>query len=437
MNFVAFSKIYYGWKNMLGSFLCAGVAVGFTSYIFGMFAIPVTEEFGISRADFNNGMIAFMIGTTVMAPIVGHMLDRYSARRLLLIGGVAFGVCMMAISRMQSLWLMLLLIALPLTFAANASGMINANTVTVRWFSRRRGRALGFLALSTSVGGFIIQPLTAVLIESFGWRDALFLIGLLSMLIFLAMGILVIRDRPQGGETGYETEFISGNTTEESAQESHVTTIDPEERVWQKGELFRSRNFWLLAICIGIMFGIDQAVLVSQVPFFQDLGFDLTTAAILVSVKTISAIIGKLLIGFLADKVDLRLLFVYVAGCNAVLMTIYISQPSFSVLMVAVALLGVAVGGIMPVWTTLMAWLFGSRSYGTVMGFMSIIMQPFAIVTLRFVGEMHDRSGSYVSAFSVFVGLALFTIALIWLLKPEQPIKTENEEKQPFTATSV
>jgi sugar phosphate permease len=409
-----FENSYYGWKNLLGSFFCAAVAIGFTTYVFGMFALPVTEEFGISRADFNNGMIAFMVGMAVMSPIVGHLLDRYSARKLLLAGGIIYAGSLMLLSRLDSLWLMLLLISLPLAFATAASGVICANTVTVRWFRRRRGRALGIVALSTSVGGFVIQPLTAVLIESLGWRDALFTLGLIALLIFLTMGILIIRDRPQGTEPGYAEEFSAA--ADEGASPAAVAGQD---REWGKGELFRSRNFWVLAICTGLLFAIDQAVLVSQVPYFQDIGYDLTTAAILVSVKTISAICGKLLIGYLADKVDLRFLFIYVAGSNALLMTIYIIQPAFPILLVSVALLGVAVGGVFPVWTTLMAWLFGSRSYGTVMGFISILIQPMAVVALRFVGEMHDRTGSYVPAFSVFVGLALFTIALVWMLRPE------------------
>ncbi len=407
-------KPYLGWQILSGSFLCAGVAIGFTSYIFGMFAIPVSTDFGISRANFNNGMIAFMLGMAVMSPLVGHLLDHYSARRLLIMGGFVFGLSLIMISRVHSLPLMLLILALPLTFATGACGIISANTVTVRWFLRRRGRALGILALSTSVGGFVSQPLTALLIESLGWRDALLALGIIASVVFVITGLLFIRDRPRGNEAGYAGEFDTGPKTADAEIDTNSR-----ERVWQKGELFRSRNFWLLAICIGVMFGIDQAVLVSQVPFFQDLGLDLTTAALLVSVKTISAIAGKLLIGFLADRVDLRLLFLAVAGCNATLMAIYISQPSVPVLLFSVALLGVAVGGIFPVWTTLMAWLFGARSYGTVMGFMSIIMQPFAIATLRFIGEIHDRTGTYLPAFGVFIGLALLACALVWLLKPE------------------
>lgn len=68
-----------------------------------------------------------------------------------------------------------------------------------------------------------------------------------------------------------------------------------------------------------------------------------------------------------------------------------------------------------------MAWLFGARSYGTVMGMMAIIMQPFAMIVMRLVGEVHDRTGSYAPAFSVFVVMALIAIGMIYLVRPDPP----------------
>ena len=410
---------------MAGSFLCAAMVVGFTTYIFGLFVIPVTEELEINRANFNYGMITLMLGMVIMSPIVGQLADHFSVRKLLLFGGFCFGGGLIAISRLSDPWIMLSIIALPLAFAFGACGMITANTVTVRWFSNRRGRALGILALSTSVGGFVAQPVTAFLISSMGWRDALFTVGVGSLVIILLAAIFIVKDRPTGKESGYADEFdtVAGWADSVSNQSGDKVSLVA-DRVWTKSQLLTNRNFWLTAISIGVLFGIDQAVLVSQVPYFQDTGLDITTAALLVSVKTISAIIGKLAIGYYADKVDLRILFTAVAGCNAVLMTVYIIQPGFWGLLVSVSLLGVAVGGVFPVWTTIMAWLFGAKSYGTVMGLMSIVTQPFAILTLRFVGEVYDRSGSYVPAFTTFSIFALGSIGLVWLLKPAKSIST-------------
>lgn len=404
---------YTGWRVLAGSFVCAALAIGFVTYTFGMFVVPVTEEFGISRASFNNGVIAFMLGMGIMSPFVGRLLDRFSARKVMVAGAVSFGVAMMLASRSSSLWQMLLLIFVLVSFGSTACGILGANTVVVRWFERRRGRALGILALCTSVGGFVAQPLAALLIESFGWRDALFLLGLIGMTLMLTMIALAVRNAPTEHEAGWREEFSAAAGSDEVSGHAEPET----DRTWGGRQLLGNRDFWFLALAIGLLFGADQAVLVSQVAYFQGIGYDLQTTAMLVSIKTISAVGGKLVVGWLADKVDLRLLFTVVASCNVLLMTVYILQPSFWIVVAAVSLLGVAIGGVFPVWTTMMARIFGPRSYGTVMGMMIIIMQPFAVLGLRFIGEVYDRSGSYTPAFAAFIGLVIIAIALIWMVR--------------------
>jgi MFS family permease len=420
---------YPGWSVLSGSFICAALAIGFTSYVYGMFTLPVTEELGITRSTFNNGMIGLIIGGAIASPVIGRLLDFLPIRGIMLTCALGFGGTLMAISRMESLLWMFILLTVILPFSTAGCGVLGANTIVVRWFKRRRGRALGIVALSTSVGGFISQPLTAYLIDSFGWRDALFLIGLVPMIVFLFMALFVVRDRPDESTPGYDEEFIQATSVGRSNTPAH-------ERVWSTREILTSRNFWLVSLGIGLLFGIDQAVLLSQVPYFQDAGYELKLVSLLVAVKTISAIGGKLMVGYLADKVDLRFVFSAVAGCNALLLSVYIMQPSLWVLFTAVAFLGIAVGGVFPAWSTILAWLFGARSYGSVMGLMAVIMQPFAMVAMRFIGQVHDKTGDYLLAFATFIVLDLVAIVLIFLVRPEPaPLTDDSVATEPSIST--
>ncbi len=411
-----FLSVYQGWRVLGASFVCAAMALGFTVYVFGIFVVPVSAEFGLSRADANNGMIALQLGSIFMAPLVGRLMDKLSARHIMMMGGVAFGGALMLASRTNSTWFMMLMLTVPLTFGYAACGVLGANTVVVRWFSNRRGRALGILALSTSVGGMLSQPVTAFLIDTFGWRTALFQIGLIATVGFLLMATLVIRNRPTGSERGYQEEFTDPGSVAE--HENPAISTAGQSRLWTYKQLFRSRNFWLLSIGIGLMQASDQALLASQVPHFQDLGFDIKTAALLASVKTFSAIGGKVIVGYLADKVDLRWLFLFVACANIGILAVYMMQPSFAVLLCTVAVLGIAVGGVFPVWTTLVSWLFGPRSFGTVMGVMMVITNPLAIIALRVIGMVHDRYDSYVPAFGGFIVIVVIAVILIASLRP-------------------
>lgn len=423
--------LYPGWRVMGGAFICAALAIGFSSYIFGLFVIPVAEEFGITRASVNNGAIVYLLGTGLMSLVAGKLLDRTSARMVIALGGLLFGGALMVISQSSSLWLMLVMLGGPLSFGMAACGILGANTVVARWFKNHRGRALGVLAISTSAGGFIATPLTAFLIENFGWRGALLQIGAAASLIVLLISVFMIRNRPTGTEHGYEHEFskegIANLDRDAQAQ-------DGEEQSWSYTELLRNRNFWLLSIGIGLLFGSDQAIIASQVPYLQDAGYDLSSAALIASFMALSAIGGKVIVGALADRIDLRLIFYVVALAHVGLLTVYILQPDFWIMLVFVSIMGVAVGGVMPAWATIMAWLFGSRSYGTVMGLMIVLIQPFAVVALRFVGEVHDRTGSYAPAFAVFMGLVFVSMLLVSMLRPANSsvkVKGRAYAKQP------
>ncbi|HEY6131421.1 MAG TPA: MFS transporter [Halioglobus sp.] len=406
---------YRGWRVLAAAFLSAMIAAGCSIHLFGLFVVAVTQEFGISRAGANNGMIALMLGAAIWSPVVGPMLDRLAARLVMGIGGVLLGGGLVAISQSQSLPLITAIIVGPIALGVAATGTLASNTVVVRWFRQRRGRALGLLAISSSAGGFLIVPLTALLIEQFGWRNALLQLGLLAGSLVLAIVLLGIRDRPQGDEAGFDQEFGSGGS------DGTAGAADASEGLWTFRELLGNRNFWLLTLAVGLLFGSDQALMTSQVPYFQDAGISLSASAMIVSCMTASAVGGKLIVGALADRVDLRLLFLGVAVAHVGLLLVYIIQPGYWLLLASVSVMGIAVGGVYPVWTTLIAWQFGAQSFGTVMGAMVILMKPIAMLALYFIGNVHDRTGSYEQGFMMFIiAVCVAATLMLALRRPEQ-----------------
>ena len=407
-------NIYPGWKTHMGAFICALMVVGTTGYAFGLFVVPVSEDLGLSRATVNNGYIAFLLGVALISPFAGRMLDRLSTRITITLGGVLFGLGMIGLANISMLPVMLVLIAGPISFGMAICGTLAANTIVVRWFKRRRGRALGILAISTSMGGFIFSPLIALLIENFGWRIALASVGALVMVVVPLVNLLLIRDKPRGSEPGYAEEMEDDDVASAVAGQP----LADNNREWTYADLFRNRNFWFVSIALTLLFTSDQALLVSQVAHFKDSGIDLTAAAMIASCMAVSAMGGKLLVGYMADKVDLRLVFFAVAIAHAVLLAVYLWMPPYWALLTLATLFGIGVGGVFPVWSTLLAWLFGPKSYGTIMGLMTIPMKGFSMVSVRFVGEVHDRTGSYEGAFVFFAVAIVLSMAMVWMVRP-------------------
>jgi sugar phosphate permease len=416
--------IYAGWKTHIGAFICALMVVGTTGYAFGLFVVPVSEDLRLSRATVNNGYIAFLLGVALISPFAGRLLDRLSTRITITAGGIVFGLGMIGLANVHILPVMLVLIAVPISFGMAICGTLAANTIVVRWFRRRRGRALGVLAVSTSLGGFIFNPFIALLIDNFGWRMALMIVGALVAVIVPLVNLLLIRDRPTGDEQGYAEEMNDddciGDTTGEQPQADN-------NREWSYSELLRNRNFWFVSIALTLLFSSDQALLVSQIAHFRDAGIDLTAAAMIGSFMAMSAMGGKILVGYMADKVDLRFVFFAVAIAHVVLLMLYIWMPPYWALLLLATMFGVGVGGVFPVWSTLLAWLFGPKSYGSIMGLMTIPLKGFSMLSVRFVGEMHDSTGSYTLAFIFFTAAILFSILMVWMVRP--PARPASQSK--------
>ena len=404
------SGIFHGWWIVFAGFITTMLAIGSTTYAFGLFVKPLSEEFGLSRADANSGFIAILVGFAVWAPIVGRLLDRMSARMVMCGGAVSMAVAFALLATLKSPVAMLLVTVGPLSLGTVACGALAANAVTARWFYRQRGRAMGLLAVATSAGGFVMPPIIALLMERLGWRGALAALAVIVLVGVVAVVLWRIRDRPQ--DLGLVPDGVAP-----PEQPTATAASAAEARQWTLWQLMREPRFWLIAMGTGILLGADQALLASLIPYGIDAGFGPARAAMLLSCLTFSAILGKLAIGALADRYDKRKLFCVVAACNITFLVILLQAPSYPVLIAACCVIGLAIGGTYPLWTTLIADSFGAASFGSVMGSMNLVMMPVAIGAIRFIGVVHDRTGSYNDAFYVFIGTAFVAVGLIWALR--------------------
>jgi MFS family permease len=415
MRAVARPGVYPGWAVVAAAFVNTALVIGATNYLFGLVVAPAGRDLGLSRADANNGLAAFMIGYAVFSPAAGWLVDRVSARAIMPLGGLLMLAALLVIANAASPLLIAAMMAGPLALGAGLAGATACSAVVSRWFRRRRGRAMGVLAMASSAAGFALGPCAALLIDRFGWRGALTIIGLVLGGLVCALGLLVIRDRPNEDQLQAAGEL--------QAPEGAVlpSAAGPDDRIWTVGDLLRCRNFHLIMFGVGLLLASDQALLASTVPFLQDNGVGLKAASLLVSCQSASALCGKYLVGHLADRFDIRRLFALVVVCHIILLGLYLVWPGYWIVFAALSVIGVAIGGVYPVKMLLTAATFGSRSFGLAFGAMQLPSQLLAIVALRGMGEAYDRTGSYAWGFAGLMAAALISLILISLVGAARP----------------
>jgi sugar phosphate permease len=283
-------------------------------------------------------------------------------------------------------------------------GSLAANAVVARWFRRRRGRAMGLMALATSAGGFLVPPAVALLIADYGWRTAIVVVGCVIGPVIALLGAFVMRDRPGAGEMSAAGELETSSSGQAAAED------EPE---WTIPAMLRSRNFWLLQGAIALLMASDQALLALKVPFYQSKGVGLEAASVLLAAQSGSAIVGKVLLGFLAERYDIRRIYGIICGLHVVVLLLFIHWPGYWVMLGLLTLTGVAIGGVLPVKLMLIALAFGSRSFGQVVGCLTAGVQGLSIVFIYLSGKTFDMTGNYDMVFWLFMGGAVLSFILV------------------------
>ncbi len=404
-------KIYSGWIVLSACFVSAMLIVGATIYSFQLFVIPVTEEFGISRATANNAYISMLVGLALWSPLVGRLLDKFNAKYVIMFGALCFGGAFTLVAVAQNLLVMLVGIFVMLSIAVCSCGGLAGNAVTVRWFQKRRGRALGIMSVTSSVGGAMMVPIVSYLITAYGWRMAMIITGWsVAAIIFILVGLFV-RGRPVQTDIDNFDEFDVPEGGQESSQESG------DDKTMTLKQIVTTRNYWLVAMGCGLLLASDQAVLTSKFPFLVDSGLTVLQATTIISTMTISAVAGKLIIGFMADYFDVRHLFALVALFHFLLLAVFLMRPDYWSLLIFVSIFGAAVGGIYPVWSSLTASAFGPASIGSVLGFMAPVMQGLSIIFVGFIGEVHSQTGAYDVAFQGFMVTVVLSVFFIYAMR--------------------
>lgn len=415
-------RFYRGWGVLIGAFIVHLAAVGSVQASFGLFVVPASLELHVSRADANTFLIVMGIGSAVIAPIVGRLLDRYSVRAVMALGGAFLAASLVVLSSTGSTAVFLLIAIAPLAFAADSGGGLAAFTVTVRWFRRRRGRALAIVAMAISAGTLIVPPIAAQLIAAYGWRSAVACIGIGAGTLIAVTALAFVRTRPS------EEELLAiGEESPSRSAEAHQL----ERRVWTSRELFTNRNFLLLVFGAGLLVATDRAVLVSVGPYLADAGYGVRSAGFVISVLGGSALLGMMLVGYLAERIDPRKIFLMIVALHIALLLLFIVGASYPMFLLGAAVVGIGIGGVLPAKQVLMAYSFGSASYGTVLGTASVILQILMMVALRFIGEVQDRTGSYILGFQVFIILAAISGFLVWQIRLGKPAAAVIEATLP------
>ena len=414
---------FYGWNIVAAGVIIQGTTfgIGFSSFTFWVlpwlgafetYSVPGMGEYTTGRKDIFYAITASTLAIGAMSPWFGNLLDRVSLRIPILIGAVVFtiGLCLVAMA--ESLTQIIAIYTLVLSPSFVLCGPLAMATMVAKWFRGRRGLALGVVSTGTSLGAMIFPPIVTTLLSyEGGWRDTHFVLAGVSAVILFPLIWLVVRTSPD--EMGVAPEPESEHSERVAAQFSG--------RQWDTGSILQERTFWITVAAFLPLNLILAGVQNNLGPFAQDLSIDQQHASLFVSVLGFAMLLGKLLYGSLSDRVDHRLLYWSAAALFAGCLLIMVSLPSYTLMLVACAMIGFGMGANLPVTGAIVATRFGPQAFGRVTGLVYLFLTISAIGSVV-AGDLRDRYGSYETTFELFLVLLVpAVVAMIFLPKVRRP----------------
>ncbi len=390
-------RVFYGWWIVSAAGGVQWLAAVLWMQSYGAYMVLLQDEFGWSKALVAGAFALARVESGILGPLQGWLVDRFGPRLILTIGTVIFGIGFMLFSRVESLLEFYLCFAL-IALGSSLGGFATLMVSLVNWFNRHRSKAVALSQLGFSIGGLSV-PLIILLLEAVGWRTT----ALLSGVLVLAMGlplVQLIRHRPEDhGE-------VADGETQPEARAS--TAPVARRRDFTAREAMRTSAFWLISIGHALALLTVSAIMVHMVPHLtQGLDYSLGQAGMVVALLTGFQLLGQLSGGYLGDRFDKRVICAFCMVAHAAGLLLLAFADSFAMVFAFAVLHGLGWGTRGPLMVALRADYFGPTSFGTIMGFSSLIVMLGMSLGPIFAGLMADIYGDYQLGLAVLAGLSL------------------------------
>ena len=374
----------------LSLFSIVGVALYGLPFFYDFFV----TDLGWTRQQVTSGnALSKLLVGPLFGFLAGVIVDRFGPRRLMLAGIAMAGLALVGLGGTTTLS------AFYFFYLFNALGYVCGgplpNQVLLsRLFDQGRGKAMGFAYLGIGIGGMIVPLLAHALIEELGWRTALRALGVLIIVLAFPAAFFVREPKAEKRDS--------------TAPAGEPVSIIP---------VLKRPAFYLLAVgsmaSIGAIGGTIQNL---KLFLALDKGMAQALVAQVLSLVLAGSIVGRILMGWLADrwprKRVMLLVYLIVAGAIPLLAV----APTTTSLKGAGFLFGVGLGGDYMIIPLMAADLFGLKVMGRLMGIVltadgvAEAVIPMAVATIR------DHTGSYTMGFALLVALAAVGAVAVALL---------------------
>ncbi len=398
--------------------LVAGCVVTLISFAirasFGMFQLPVAEEFGWARSEFSMAIAIQNLAWGIGQPLFGAVAEKFGDRKALVAGALvyALGLVLSAFAVTPG-QMQILEILVGFGIAGTGFGVVLA--VVGRASSpENRSMSLGIVTAAGSLGQVIGAPLAEILMGFMPWQSV--------FMVFAAMILCTLFALPF---------FRAPQVASRAELEESMNVV--------LKRAFRDPSFTM--ICLGFFScGYQLSFITAHFPAFiaescgpiasgsmlAGLGITTTSAlgAVAIAIIGLANIGGSLAAGWLGKRFARKYLLSGVYAARTAVGAWFILTPMTPA---TVLLFSLVMGSMwlatVPLTSGLVAHIYGLRYMGTLYGFVFLSHQIGSFMGVWLGGRMYDISGNYTLVWWIGVGIGAFS-AVVNLPVREKPLES-------------
>ncbi|MBI2872543.1 MAG: MFS transporter [Chloroflexi bacterium] len=418
------SKVFYGWWIVAIGVVMNALAGGTYWTGFSVFFLPITRDFGLTRAATSFAYGVARLEGGLEGPAAGYLVDRVGPGKLIFVGALLAGVGFILLAFTHNFASFLLVYLGVLSLGFNSGFNHGVMAAVNNWFSRHRGLAMSMVAVGMSVGGAVIVPLMGLSIRTFGWRPTAAIAGVVVLVVVLPLSFWVRRSPESMGLRPDGDPPVPSGPPPQADVASHPSPFQEERasRDFTAREAFGTRSYWLLAFAIGLRIAAHTGVAVHIVPLMVWKGQTEAAAALLVGVLAFTTLPVRLFVGWMGDRWSLqRMASVGLLVGVGSLVLLMVTDGRLWQLVLFVMMFAVPESIASITWA-MIGDFFGRRSFATLRGVVTLVQSLMAMGAPVFAGWVYDRSGSYMGALVPIAISYAAGVLLYWYLpRPRLP----------------
>ena len=398
------APLYFGWYVCAATVFVTFVTTGARSS-FGIFIIPLEEEFGWSRFMLSSAVGTGFLVNGLTQPFVGRLFDQFSGRTVIMVGLIIAGLATASLSLTFNYLFLFFVFGILLSTAMSGASVTNTMALLAKWFHRRRSTVLGINVAGASLGGLTLVPFGMFLLQATSWRVTWAALGLIILVLALPMVYLFIRNDP--ADMGLQPDGDTEEATPDNKLERKRGPIEVEK--WS--ESFRSWPMWQISAAYTVC-GITTGMIAAHfVPYAIGEGLSGTLAALAFGVMMALNVVGGLGAGFLGDRFGRKNLLAAVYVLRGIAFIFLLLFPGATGVWIFALLAGFSWIASVPLTTSLTADVYGLRALATISGISFLCHQVGSFVSILAAGLLFDITGSYALPFAIG-GALLFPAAI-------------------------